>query len=86
MWNFKLVEDQDWYKRRDRMQKPVLAVSVTLADDASVEDVPIKMIAVFEDGTKRNMLGRVLGESDNGTLIQALNGRGDTLLCIATRK
>lgn len=80
MLKFKLLEDQDWYKRRTRLQEPNLAVGVTL-QSGSIYDEPIKMMATFQDGSVKPMSGRILSNVDGLIKIQAINYSGDTLLC-----
>tara|TARA_Y100001938_G_scaffold148835_1_gene233694 strand:+ start:54 stop:311 length:258 start_codon:yes stop_codon:yes gene_type:complete len=80
MLKFEMLEDQDWYKRRERMEELNLAVYVEL-ESGSLEDVPIRMMATFMDGSEKRMLGRILSNENGLIKIQAINGSGDTLLC-----
>lgn len=80
MLKFEMLEDQDWYKRRERMEEPNLAVYVEL-ESGFLEDVPIRMMATFMDGSEKRMLGRILSNENGLIKIQAINGSGDTLLC-----
>lgn len=80
MLKFEMLEDQDWYKRRARMEEPNLAVYVEL-ESGSLEDIPIRMMATFMDGSEKRMMGRILSNKDGLIKIQAINGSGDTLLC-----
>lgn len=83
MLSFELLEDQDWYKRRVRKEEPRKAVYVELCEGSSIEDVPIRMIATFTDGSEHVMFGRILRQSEEGLpVVQAVNGKGDTLLCV----
>lgn len=79
MWNFKLLEDQDWYKRRTREKEPRKAVYVEPVEDIS--DVPIRMVALFTDGETEVLFGRILRAEGKNFIVQAINGKGDSLLC-----
>lgn len=79
MWNFNILEDQDWYKRRTRLVEPRKVVSVEPME--AISDVPIRMIALFTDGETGVLLGRIIRAEEDHFVIQAINGKGDSLLC-----
>lgn len=68
------------------MEEPNLAVYVELEAGSLIEDVPIRMIATFKDGSTKLMFGRLLENTSCYCKIQAVNGTGDSLLCEATKK
>lgn len=79
MWNFELLEDQDWYKRRTRALEPRRPVRIVKS--SPISDVPIRMIVLFTDGEEVNILGRIIRAEDDHFIIQGINGKGDSLLC-----